>query len=481
MPHPEHAVDPLLGSTDGALILGSLVDAARLSARGIRLGVASQARAPRRAPASWRAPRAGARRHARAVSPARGARRRPSRTRTGSSARRARPRAARRPTRSASRLPAAARPAARRASPAPMESLSSSWNDRSGAGATRGIPLCHECVKSTVGKVCRPTGASNQYRWDTSPASPCSRRSPSCSPRRPASARRPPTPPPASSTGSPTTPGCRAAPARSPRDSRACTQLGVKVVRFTLNWNLIAPAKPDAPTDPEDASYDWSKVDPVLDGLHSRGMTVVHAAERRTDLGERRPAGELRPHVGDDVPRLRDRRRDALLVGQALADLERAEPGALAAADERVGLHDTPAQSRLPRDPPRDLRRAGCGRRHGASRLDRRRLSRGVADRHARGARAARRVRAQPLSARPEAREPVSRRLRELHDDHDGDDQQARLARRAELPARADLADRVRLSDQSARPTCSACHRRCRRATSARPRTSRTARRASTC
>jgi phosphoribosylformylglycinamidine synthase len=31
MPHPEHAVDPLLGSTDGALLVGSLVDAARLS------------------------------------------------------------------------------------------------------------------------------------------------------------------------------------------------------------------------------------------------------------------------------------------------------------------------------------------------------------------------------------------------------------------------------------------------------------------
>jgi phosphoribosylformylglycinamidine synthase subunit PurQ / glutaminase len=31
MPHPEHAVDPLLGSTDGAHILGSLVEAARLS------------------------------------------------------------------------------------------------------------------------------------------------------------------------------------------------------------------------------------------------------------------------------------------------------------------------------------------------------------------------------------------------------------------------------------------------------------------
>ncbi len=28
MPHPEHAVDPLLGSGDGALLLASLVDAA---------------------------------------------------------------------------------------------------------------------------------------------------------------------------------------------------------------------------------------------------------------------------------------------------------------------------------------------------------------------------------------------------------------------------------------------------------------------
>jgi phosphoribosylformylglycinamidine synthase I len=34
MPHPEHAVDPLLGSSDGALILASLVDAARAVAFG---------------------------------------------------------------------------------------------------------------------------------------------------------------------------------------------------------------------------------------------------------------------------------------------------------------------------------------------------------------------------------------------------------------------------------------------------------------
>jgi len=32
MPHPEHAVDALTGSTDGAILLGSLVDAARVDA-----------------------------------------------------------------------------------------------------------------------------------------------------------------------------------------------------------------------------------------------------------------------------------------------------------------------------------------------------------------------------------------------------------------------------------------------------------------
>jgi phosphoribosylformylglycinamidine synthase len=35
MPHPEHAVESLLGSADGALILGSLVDAARLSSAAL--------------------------------------------------------------------------------------------------------------------------------------------------------------------------------------------------------------------------------------------------------------------------------------------------------------------------------------------------------------------------------------------------------------------------------------------------------------
>jgi phosphoribosylformylglycinamidine synthase subunit PurQ / glutaminase len=41
MPHPEHAVDPLLGSDDGAMILASLVDAARdRIPLGVQSGVA---------------------------------------------------------------------------------------------------------------------------------------------------------------------------------------------------------------------------------------------------------------------------------------------------------------------------------------------------------------------------------------------------------------------------------------------------------
>jgi hypothetical protein len=51
--------------------------------------------------------------------------------------------------------------------------------------------------------------------------------------------------------------------------------LGVQIVRFTLNWNRIATDEPANPTDPEDSAYDWSNVDPVLDGLRARGITVV--------------------------------------------------------------------------------------------------------------------------------------------------------------------------------------------------------------
>lgn len=51
--------------------------------------------------------------------------------------------------------------------------------------------------------------------------------------------------------------------------------LGVRIVRYTLNWNLIAPSQPAVPTDPTDETYDWSQVDPVVDGLHAAGIDVL--------------------------------------------------------------------------------------------------------------------------------------------------------------------------------------------------------------
>jgi hypothetical protein len=51
--------------------------------------------------------------------------------------------------------------------------------------------------------------------------------------------------------------------------------IGVKVVRYTLNWNQIAARKPTQATDPDDSAYDWSTADSVLDGLHARNIDTV--------------------------------------------------------------------------------------------------------------------------------------------------------------------------------------------------------------
>jgi hypothetical protein len=60
-------------------------------------------------------------------------------------------------------------------------------------------------------------------------------------------------------------------------DSRIATldNLGVQVVRFTLDWNLIARTQPADSTSPTDPAYDWSSPDAVLNGLRTQGIAVV--------------------------------------------------------------------------------------------------------------------------------------------------------------------------------------------------------------
>jgi hypothetical protein len=51
--------------------------------------------------------------------------------------------------------------------------------------------------------------------------------------------------------------------------------LGVRVVRFSLHWDEIAPTAPADALDPEDPAYDWTDASTVLDGLRAHHIEVV--------------------------------------------------------------------------------------------------------------------------------------------------------------------------------------------------------------
>jgi hypothetical protein len=52
-------------------------------------------------------------------------------------------------------------------------------------------------------------------------------------------------------------------------------RLGVDVVRYTLRWDHVAPARPEKPASPADPSYNWSSADALLEGLHAHRIDVV--------------------------------------------------------------------------------------------------------------------------------------------------------------------------------------------------------------
>ena len=112
-------------------------------------------------------------------------------------------------------------------------------------------------------------------------------------------------------------------------------RLGVPLVRFTLHWNEIALRRPTNPASPRDRAYDWrsSRPDPARPSP-LRPDAGAHAG-RHAGLGERWTRTELRATAAARLPRVRARRREALPVGSLLADLERAEPPALAAGRRR--------------------------------------------------------------------------------------------------------------------------------------------------
>jgi hypothetical protein len=52
-------------------------------------------------------------------------------------------------------------------------------------------------------------------------------------------------------------------------------RLGARLVRLTLRWDEIAPARPAAPRSPSDPAYDWGQFDVVLRGLRAHGITPL--------------------------------------------------------------------------------------------------------------------------------------------------------------------------------------------------------------
>ena len=166
-------------------------------------------------------------------------------------------------------------------------------------------------------------------------------------------------------------------------------------------------------------------------------------------MGKRWAPAELRAAAAARLPPLRDRRRPPLPVGSLLADLERAEQAALAQADAVEDLRRASAQPRVRGDPRRAAAGPGRRRRDRAQGRGGGRRTRHLGARHGRRAREVRRLRPPPLPV-DAVRDAVQRRLQELPIDHDGDDQEAPHPRQALLRAEADLAHRVRLSDESA-------------------------------
>ena len=60
-------------------------------------------------------------------------------------------------------------------------------------------------------------------------------------------------------------------------DQRVATLqgFGMKLVRFTLRWDQVAPTQPASPADPADPAYRWGLDGEVLDALHAHGIAAL--------------------------------------------------------------------------------------------------------------------------------------------------------------------------------------------------------------
>ena len=98
----------------------------------------------------------------------------------------------------------------------------------------------------------------------------------------------------------------------------------MKLVRLNVMWSEV---------EARQGVYDWSGYDPVVNGLKARGIETVLTLYTTPAWANGGAADELGADERRDLRRVRAPGGTALPVGQALADLERAEPAPLAPAD----------------------------------------------------------------------------------------------------------------------------------------------------
>ena len=241
-------------------------------------------------------------------------------------------------------------------------------------------------------------------------------------------------------------------------------RLGLDAVRVTVRWDQVESTQ---------GVYRWNRPDKLLAALHARGLDPVVTLWGTPGWANGNAGANVAPSDGTDFAAFA---HEAALryryVTRWVVWNEPNKPIWLKPASPETYVQRllNPAYAAI-KSVSRKNRvaggvtapRAGQG---GISPVD-------FIERMARAARPPRRLRAPPVS-RVRGRYPVLGGLR-VQDDHDGEPRPAHRARRARLPVGADLAHRIRLPDEPARPLRrlvgepGALHRRGRAARVPRP------------
>ena len=213
------------------------------------------------------------------------------------------------------------------------------------------------------------------------------------------------------------------APARSRTALTTLNGLGVQVVRFTVRWDAGCA---DGARDSRRPAGSCLRLVGADRGARRASLARDRrrpATRRCTFLVERRQAVELR---ADTRQRRSVRSRPLwrtqypwIRKFQIWNEPNQARWLRPTSAPLYVTRLLNPAYAAIHA---RDQGREGRRRENRTERLDRRCLAACLDRRHASRARAPRRVRTQPVSARPETGDPAARTtVRDLHDSHDGD------------------------------------------------------------